>query len=220
MSNKPDNPYQGVIAVTGVMGSGKTTLSRMLQVFGARVIFADELAREVLDPAYEGYERLARQIAQNFSSSQNTLFDSSGRLIRAELGRRAFATAENTNLLNSIVHPEVRCLFEKKRAQNEPGKIIVYDVPLLFETHMESFFEMVIVVYAPQELCLKRAVERLKISEDEAKNRMARQISIEKKRQLADYVVNNQGTLQELEEKVKELWQYLQNRTTPEEGER
>jgi len=218
VSQEPENPYRGVIAITGLIGSGKTTVSKMLEKRGAVLIYADALAREVLEPGYARYERVKSELIAAFSGNGEELFDSSGALNRAALGRQVFSSEEKTSLLNSIVHPEVRRLFIKKRAGIGLEKVVVYDVPLLYETAMESFFDMVVVVYAPLELCLKRASERLNISEEEAKNRATRQISIEKKRQMADYVVENQGSLQELKEEADQLWEYLQKRENSKEG--
>ena len=216
MAFENGNIYRGVVAITGVMGSGKSTVAAMLARKGAFLINADTLARQVFEPGYERYLFVKTELNEAFPEIKATLFYPSGELNRPGLAAHVFGSVEKTEKLNSIVHPEVRRLFAREREKAAPGDVILYDIPLLYETQMERFFDAVIVVYAPEELCLQRAMGRLHIPEEDARKRMKRQISIEKKREKADYVVENVGSIEDLKSGVDRLWEVLQSRDTPE----
>ncbi len=208
-----ENPYATVYGLTGVMGSGKTTVAYLLEKRGACVIYADQLAREILEPQYSGFLSLKKQLVSLFGGDikEDKLFN--GDLLnRPLLANLVFHDREKLEQLNAIMHPEVGRLFrEKMKSENSASKVIVYDIPLLFETGLAEKVKKTVVVYAPFEVALERATGRLGITKEEAKSRMDFQISIEKKAKMADYVVNNSGSREELEEQMDALWKYLSN---------
>jgi dephospho-CoA kinase len=209
------NTYNKVIGITGIIGSGKSTVSEYLENKGAIVLRADELARVPLNPDYKDFNRIKNEI-------QSLIKDSVGRetaekvfngniLNRKLLGEIVFADPVLTKKLNDLIHPEVKKLLNQiVQTWEGQNKIIIYDVPLLFENNLEKVLKKTIVIYCDEDTAIKRASIRLNLSIDEVKKRLSRQISIEKKRNMADYVINNTGDLKKLQLEVDKLWLYLQ----------
>lgn len=197
-----------VIGLTGSIASGKSTVSLMFDDFGIPVIDADKLAREAVKP---GQPALA-EIASIFG--EDMLFED-GSLDRKKLGQIVFSDEEKRKQLNSIVHPEVRRLMLKQRdayiAQGE--RAVVLDIPLLFESGLESYVEKIIVVYVDRETQLRRLMERDGYSEREADTRINVQMPVKDKAALADAVINNNGSKREAYEQLQGVlkkWDILQ----------
>lgn len=186
------------------MGSGKTTVADELARLGAFVIRADSLARQVLTPQYDRFLEILSQLDDSFGAAN---FMDGEILNRASLAKLAFKERESVEALNKIMHPHVARLFEREAA--EAKGVAVYDVPLLFEAGLNKKVKKTIVVYAPEEVAIERAAKRLNISKSQAKERLKYQICIEKKKKLADYVIDNSASLGELIEETEKLYNKL-----------
>jgi dephospho-CoA kinase len=190
-----------LIGLTGGIGSGKSTVARMLASRGAVLVDADLLAREVVEP---GTPALA-EIAAEFGPS---VLLPDGRLDRAAMGAVVFNDAARRERLNAITHPRVGELMQARIAEalGSDAPLVVVDVPLLFEGGRQSMFEGVLLVWVPPELQLRRLVERDGMGEQEARARIAAQMPIDDKRALATWVVDNSGSVDETERQVDVWW--------------
>ena len=191
-----------VIGLTGGIGTGKSTVTRLLrEEKGVTVIDADEATRAVQAPGSEGLRRLVDE----FGSS---ILASDGGLDRARLAAVAFADLEARQRLNAIVHPLVREWMADRQmeAQARGEPYVVLDIPLLFESRGAEDFDDVILVYAPEELSLRRLVELRRMPEEQARARIAAQMPIEEKRRLARHVIENTGTLDQLRARTDRVW--------------
>jgi dephospho-CoA kinase len=190
------------VGLTGGIGSGKSEVARMLASHGAFVIDADELAREVVAPGTPG---LAAVVA-NFGPDMLT---DAGELDRTKLASVVFADDAARQRLNAIVHPLVAARASDLMRALPFDAIVVYDVPLLVEGGLEREYDAVVVVEAPLLARLERLVRFRKMTEDEAKARVAAQASDEQRRAVADYVIVNDVSLLDLRREVARLWQQL-----------
>jgi dephospho-CoA kinase len=190
-----------LIGLTGGIGSGKSTVARMLAARGAALVDADLLAREVVE---RGTPALA-ELAAEFGPS---VLLPDGRLDRPALGAIVFADAARRERLNAITHPRVGALMQERVAEalRSDAPLVVVDVPLLFEGSRQSQFEGVLLVWVPAELQLRRLVERDGMGEDEARARIAAQMPIDGKRALATWVIDNSGTPAATQEQVDAWW--------------
>lgn len=198
-------------ALTGSMGSGKSTAARYFKEAGAEIIDADTLARQAVEL---GSSALS-QITQTFGSDY-LLPD--GSLDRKRLGTLVFNNKESRLKLEAIVHPEVRKLFlQQKEAfelkRSPAQRLLLYVIPLYYESsYRHPEIKKVIVVSAPFELCVARIVARDGCDRDVAVQKLQTQIPIEEKEAQADFVLNNSGTTEQLKESVYALYKtILQN---------
>lgn len=193
-----------VVGLTGGIGTGKSTVSAMLRDLGATVIDADEATRAVQAPGSEGLRRLVEEFGEGILTPD-------GELDRARLAGIAFEDAGARARLNAIVHPLVRqWMAERQQEAVERGdRLVVLDIPLLFEARGAGAFETVLLVYAPDEVALRRLVEQRGMREEAARARMAAQLPIEEKRRLATHVIENTGTPEELRARVERVWREL-----------
>jgi dephospho-CoA kinase len=194
-------PGQLRIGLTGGIGSGKSTVATLLAGRGAVVVEADQLAREVLEPSTPG---LAAVVAR-FGES---ILGADGSLDRAALADTVFTDEVARSDLNAIVHPLVARRASELMAAAGPGSIVVYDVPLLVETGREGEFDVVVTVRAALSTRLHRLADR-GLSEDQARARIAAQASEEQRAAAAWAIVDNDGTLTELADRVDALWARL-----------
>jgi dephospho-CoA kinase len=192
-----------VVALTGNIASGKSEVARLLARRGAVLIDSDVLAREVVAPGTAGL----RQIVDRWGTG---VVMPNGELDRAALRRRVFADAREREALNAIVHPRIAARRDLLLAEaRERGvRLVVCDIPLLFETGLQREFDRVILVDAPAEIRRQRLRAR-GLSNDEAERMMAAQMPAEDKRAAADIVIDNDGTLEALEGKVASVWNRL-----------
>jgi dephospho-CoA kinase len=199
-----------LVALTGNIASGTSTVARLLAERGAVVVDADELARRAVEPGGAALAAIVARWGQGVLRPDGSLY-------RAALRRIAFGDAVELEALNAIVHPEVERLrreaFEAASLSGAP--VVVYDVPLLFERRLESGYERIILVDAPAPLRLERLVQTRALARDEAARIIASQIPSEAKRARATYVIDNVGTLDELREKTNAVWDALQRGVTP-----
>jgi dephospho-CoA kinase len=194
-----------LVGLTGGIGSGKSTVAAMLDRRGALVIDADELARRAVDPGTPGYT----QVAEAFG---DRVLTETGEIDRERLARLVFSDPEDRRRLESIVHPEVARLFaELVGRYRDTDRIVVYVVPLLVERALQSGFDVVVAIAASPEARVKRLVGRGMTPED-AGARMSAQLSDEERARAADVVIHNEGSLEELERAVDDLWVTLEHR--------
>lgn len=193
-----------VVGLTGNIASGKSTVARRLAELGATVIDADLLARQ----AVEAGSPALRRIAERWGSS---VLAPDGLLDRAALRRRVFHDQKELEALNLIVHPAVTQLREEQvAAANARGdRVVVCDIPLLFERRLADEFDRILLVDSPRALRLDRLVRDRGLHETEALDMITAQIPAELKRARADFVVDNTGSLSELDARVAEVWAAL-----------
>lgn len=208
------NPYAKVYGLTGVIGSGKSTVAGLFRELGAEVIDADELARYVVNPTAPYYAEIRTKLMNTFGrAAGEPLFDAQGNLNRPLLGKLTFGDPAKVMALNQIMHPAIQQEFALRAGRAE-GRVVIYDVPLLFEGGLDKFVKGKIVAYAPEALCVERAVKRAaakgeNLSADAVVARLRSQISIEKKRELADYIIDNSGDLEALKPQVAAVYRKL-----------
>jgi dephospho-CoA kinase len=193
-----------LVALTGNIASGKSTVARQLADRGAVVVDADELARRAVDP---GGPALAAITARWGES----VLRADGSLDRSALRGIVFADAAELDALNAIVHPEVERLRGAAfvAALQSGAAVVVYDVPLLFERGLDAHYEQIILVDAPAPLRLERLVQSRALSREEAARMIASQLPSESKRARATYVIDNVGTMDELRDKADAVWREL-----------
>ena len=189
------------IALTGGIGTGKSTVADVLRELGATVIDADAAVRDVQAPGGEALPLLRDAFGPS-------ILDAHGALDRPRMAAIAFADPDARRRLEAIVHPLVRArMAEGHRAAVERGApVVVHDIPLLFESRGADGFDAVLVVAAPPDVAVRRLVEGRGMPEDEARRRIAAQMPIEEKRRRATHVIDNVGTLDDLRRAVTALW--------------
>jgi dephospho-CoA kinase len=190
-----------IIGLTGGIASGKSTVASILKKFGVPIVDADILARKVVEKGEPALDEIVKVFGIE-------ILNYDGSLNRKKLGEIIFNNKEKRNQLNKIVHPEINKLREKKfqRYREKGEKRILYDCPLLIEENLFSLVDKVWLVYVNKEIQIKRLMERDGYTRNQALKRVESQMSIEKKRQYADLIINNEGSTVELEEKLKKLW--------------
>jgi dephospho-CoA kinase len=192
------------VALTGGAGSGKSTVARMFKELGAPVLDADDAAREAVKPGQPAWENLKRSFGPEF-------FQENGALDRGKMARLAFSDAEARQTLNAILHPEIiRIIKERLQQLKEKGvKLVIVEVPLLFETGLQDGYDRIIVVYADPAQQMHRLEGRDERDAAEIAGILAAQWPLEKKRQLAHYVIDNRGSLEDTKKQVKNVWRDL-----------
>ena len=186
------------IGLTGGIGSGKSTVSRLLGVRGAVVVDADVIAREVVAPGTPGLAAIVEAFGP-------TVLAADGSLDRPGLAAVVFADPEARRRLDAIVHPLVRARAGELEAAAPPDAVVVHDVPLLAETGQGASYDLVVVVEADPGVRVARLVQR-GLRADDARARIAVQATDEQRRAIADVVLDNSGTPEQLTEQVERLW--------------
>lgn len=199
-----DNWQNNVFALTGSIGSGKSTALKIFNDLGAFTVSADELSKQVSQKGSVGLKKIVELFGEG-------LLTESHELERNKLAKIVFNDPVKRTTLEGILHPLIQTLAAEtfKRAFKKNYPLYIYEIPLLFETAQEKNFKKVIVVTAPKELCLKRYVARSGTSFEEAARRMDSQIPLEEKVKAADFAIKNTGSLQELKSKVSACFDQL-----------
>lgn len=192
------------IGLTGGIASGKSEVTRLLAALGAVVIDADVLAREVVAPGTDGLTEVTAVFGPG-------VLDPSGALDRPALGRVVFGDEAARRKLEAIIHPRVRARAASLEAEAPPDAVVVHAIPLLVETGQARKFDQLVVVDVPEDVQVERLVRTRGMSEAEARARIAAQASRDERRAAADVVLDNSGTLADLERQVRELWDRLQS---------
>lgn len=188
------------VGLTGGIAAGKSAVARLLVERGAVLIDADAIAREVVEPATPGLEAITAAFGPS-------VLDADGALDRPALGALVFADESLREELNSIVHPLVRAEANRRRAAAPQDAVVVQDIPLLVETGQVKDFDLVLVVAAPLEERLRRLVRDRSMTLADARARIAAQASDKERAAVADAVIKNFGTLEELRQSVNEIWE-------------
>lgn len=186
------------VGLTGGIGAGKSAVARSLSAHGAVIVDADQLAREAVAPGSAGLAAVVAEFG-------DAVLDAAGGLDRARLGAVVFADESARRRLNGIVHPIVGRLFQERAAAAPPDAVVVHDVPLLTENALAGNYRLVIVVEAPLAIRLERLAQR-GLSAEQARERIAAQAGDEERRAIADVIIRNDGSLEELDDRVAELW--------------
>lgn len=193
-----------LVGLTGNIASGKSTVAQLLSERGATIIDADVLARRAVERGSAAFDA----IVQRWGTS---VLAPDGHLDRAALRRTVFGNSKELEALNQIVHPEVerlrRRLIDEARARGD--RVVICDIPLLFEKKMVDDYDRIVLVDAPRPLRLERLVEERGLRETEAMEMIAAQMPAELKRARADFVIENHGTLTALENRVSDVWAAL-----------
>jgi dephospho-CoA kinase len=192
------------VGLTGGIGSGKSTVSGMFAAHGAVVIDADEVVREIQRPGGEAYDEIVEAFGRDVLADDGTLD-------RSKLASIVFSDADKRQQLNDITHPKVGTKFAERVAELvDADKIVILDIPLLgaSKSGSDRFADAVVVVTASEDTRIDR-LEARGMSREDAKARIAAQISDEERLKLADHVLNNDGSLVELQSQVDALWAHL-----------
>jgi dephospho-CoA kinase len=193
-----------IVGLTGSVGTGKSTVTNFFRELGAYIIDWDELAREVIRPHLRAWKEIVEYFGKDFLNEDLTIN-------RQKLAEIVFSDKDKVTKLNQIVHPEV--FKEDERITNEiksldPDALIIKDIPLLFELTRPIFVDKIVVVSASEQTQLRRLEEK-GMSREDAKNRIKSQLPLEEKIKSADFVINNDGPLEETKRQVEEIYSLL-----------
>ena len=194
-----------VIAITGGIGSGKSTVRRMFEELGAFGIDADELARQVVQPGSEGARLLQEAFGPEF-------FDSEGRLDRRQMAAKVFAEPKARLKIETILHPLIRAAerkFLKDVQREKPEAVVAVEIPLLAEVGRSKEYNSVVLVTAPEKVRISRLVESGKYSGDDAVSRMASQAADRDRENVATWTVDNGGELDLTARQVRKIYRAI-----------
>lgn len=194
-----------VIGITGNIGSGKSEVSRYLTSLGYPLIDADVISREVVEPGEVGLLHIVETFGESVLNFDHTLN-------RRKLGDLIFNNDVLRRKLNEILHPQIKQRIHQKIQTFQHEDFIFVDVPLLFETDSRSNYDEVVLIYAPESVCLSRVMARDQISEDLALKKIRAQMSAELKRSLSDYVISNYTDIESLHNQVDYYLKFIHAR--------
>jgi len=190
-----------IVGLTGGIGSGKSTVARMLKDAGAHVIDFDYLARRVVEPDKPAW----RDIVDYFGPE---ILSSDGTVNRSALAKIVFSDDKRRKVLEGFTHPRI---LEEKDAliraikEKDPCSIAIVDVPLLFELDLRDMFDKVILAYVPRAMQIRRVLKKGALGRAEVEKRLNAQIPIEEKRSLSDYIIDNEGSLRDTRDQVRKI---------------
>ena len=194
-----------LVGLTGNIGSGKSTVAQLLSERGATIIDADVLSRRAVELGTPGYTAIVERWGTSILAPSSSID-------RGALRRIVFTEPAELEQLNAIVHPEVErmrsALVEQARQRGD--QLVVCDIPLLFERRMTDDFDRIVLVDAPRPIRLERLVRERALRETEAMDMIVAQMPAELKRARANHVIDNDGTLTQLDQRVTEVWGELQ----------
>lgn len=190
-----------LIALTGGIASGKSTIARRLASHGAVVIDADQTVRDLQRPGEPVFDEIVREFGDGVVAD-------GGALDRAALGSIVFGDAERLAALNAIVHPAVRAETERRFREAGDG-VVVYDVPLLAEARGAREWDLIVVAHAPAEMRAERMMTERGMSLEDATARIAHQASDEERLEMADVVIDTSGTIEHTLEQADALWERI-----------
>lgn len=193
------------VGLTGGIGAGKSTVADLFSQKGAVVIRSDELARQVIEPQTPGFQHVIDRFGKDIVNSE-------GYIDRAKLAQIVFQDDAALKDLENIVHPLVRSKTNELVNQHTAETIIVNEIPLLLEKKMESLFDFLVIVISSEKIRLERLAQR-GLTTEQATARMAKQVSDDERRAAADFLIVNDGNLDQLEADVEKIWQTLQERS-------
>jgi len=187
-----------LIGLTGGIASGKSTVAKILKRLGAAIVDADALAREVVEPGHEAWKDIVETFGAEVLQPDRTLD-------RQKLRATIFNNPAARKKLEAIIHPRVRALAEERIHQHTAAgyEIVVYEVPLLFEGNLHEWLRPVVLVTCDLDTQKRRLQERDGLSAEASQKHIEAQMSLAEKRRLADYVIDNDGSLEDLEGEVQ-----------------
>ncbi|MDR6867843.1 dephospho-CoA kinase [Microbacterium resistens] len=194
-----------LIALTGGIASGKSTIAGRLAEHGAVVVDADRIVREVQSPG----SPVLHRIAEEFGAA---VIQDDGSLDRPALGALVFGDDAALARLNAIVHPAVKRESERRftaALAADPSAVVVYDVPLLVEARVDDPWDLVVVADAPAAVRERRLIDLRGLEPEAARSRIASQVSDERRRAIADVIIDTSGTIEETERQTDDLWSRL-----------
>ena len=190
-----------IVALTGGIGSGKTSVTEMFKDEGAYVIDFDYLARVVVEPDKPAWKKIIDYFGPEILSPDRTL----NRSVLAEI---VFSDTKSRKALEGFTHPRI---FEKRDTlikdikKKDPKAIVIVDIPLLFELSLKKKYDKVILVYVSRDVQIKRAIKRGVLTKEGVEKRLKAQIPIEEKKLLSDYIINNEGSLKDTRDQVRKV---------------
>jgi dephospho-CoA kinase len=199
-----------IAGLTGGIATGKSTVSSFFREAGAIIIDADAIARDAVKKDLSAWHEIVRAFGKEVLLPD-------GEIDRVRLGDIIFGDSSKKEILNKIVHPHViektAELIETTKIKS-PEAVVILDVPLLIEAGMDKGLEYIILVYTPEEIQLKRLIERDGLSNEDALLRVRSQMPIEKKREFATIIIDNSGPIEETKKKALEVLNHLSNKRT------
>ena len=197
------------IGLTGGMGTGKSTAAQILRQLGYNVADADQLARQALQKSTQGYQK----VIQVFGPG---LIDEAGEIDRTALAKVVFSSKENLKKLEDITHPWIQDQVQKLRKTwiQEGQKVAFYDVPLLFEKKLKAQFDAVLLISCSEKLQRLRLHARNSMTDEQISSRLAHQIPMDQKKIQADFVIENEGSLEDLKSKVQDVLKKIMDAPT------
>ena len=193
------------VGLTGGIGAGKSTVADLFSQKGAVVIRSDELARQVIEPQTPGFQQVIDRFGKDFVNPE-------GYIDRAKLAQIVFQDDAALKDLENIVHPLLRSKTNQIIDQHTSETIIVNEIPLLLEKKMESLFDFLVIVISSEKNRLERLSQR-GLTTEQATARMTKQVSDDERKAAADFLIVNDGNLDQLEADVEKIWQTLQERS-------
>ena len=200
-----------VIGLTGGIGTGKSTVSQILQEKKFPVIDLDTISHEIIkfpkiiEKIVENFGKEVLENSNNFENKNNEI-----QVSREKLGKIIFENKEKRLLLNSIMHPEIlRVMREQISKYKKNNKIIFVEIQLLFEVQWEKEFDYILLISAKKSTQIRRILKRDNRSENDALNIINSQMPLDEKKKKSDFVIENNGNIEELKEKIDEFLEYL-----------
>ncbi|NQT07044.1 MAG: dephospho-CoA kinase [Candidatus Omnitrophica bacterium] len=195
-----------IIGITGGFGTGKSTVSKFFKKMGADIIDADKLAHEAIKPNGGAYKKVVTLFSASVLKADRTID-------RKRLGRVVFGSSRKLAILNSIVHPEVIKKINAYIGKRKKG-IFIIDAPLLIEAGLLNIVDKLIVVTASRKRQIARCRSKLGLTASDINRRIRSQMPLKRKRCLADFLIDNNGTKRNTERKVKRIWQQIKKLQT------
>lgn len=191
-----------ILGLTGGIGTGKSTVAKMLREKNIPVVDTDSISKEIIE-----YPEVIEKIKIEIS---NEVFDFNNKLNRKKMSEIVFENQEKLKKLNEIMHPEIlKKMWKEVEKLKKDYKIIVVDIPLLFEINMEKEVDKILLIYASKEIQLKRIMERDGRTREEAIKIINSQMPLYKKREKSDYIIQNNDSLEKLEKSLDKIVQKL-----------
>ena len=187
-----------IIGLTGGIASGKSTVSIYLEKLGAKIVDADKMAKSL-----SNRKDIIEKLVLDFG---NKILDGDGNLDRKKLKEIVFSDKNQLKKLNNIFHSEIRKEFKKIKSESLESEIIIFDVPLLFESHIDMECEEVILVYLDKDTQIERIIKRDNIKKDLALKIINSQMSLEEKKLKSSILLENNGTMEDLKNKVEKIY--------------
>lgn len=194
-----------VVGLTGGIATGKSTVASILRQLGARIVDADQLAREIVRPGEAAWKEIVDAFGAGILREDKSID-------RERLRNIVFRDERARKRLEAITHPRIRALAQQRIRQlaAEGANVVVYEAPLLFENNVHLWLRPVIVVACDRATQKERLRKRDGLTEQDIERHLGAQMPLDEKRRLADHVIENNGTLEDLKKQVEEIWQKIQ----------